>query len=110
MEILIVLEKYYEGCSYGIGEEYDSLIWYDHNEVPKPTKEELTAKWEEMKDEYELNLFRVERDALLKESDLYVLPDFPHKTEEIKEKWITYREELRNSTKDLILPTKPFYM
>ena len=85
----------------------ECLLWTSKT-IPKPTYEELIQKWDEMKNEYELNLFRVERDALLKESDLYVLPDFPHKTEEIKEKWIIYREALRNSTKDLILPTPPF--
>ena len=107
MDYLIVLQKYYENCSYGIGEDYDSLLWYDHNEEPKPTEEELNAKWEEMKDEYMLNLFRIERDALLKESDLYVLPDFPHKTSEIKDSWIVYRQALRDSTKDKILPSPP---
>ena len=53
-----------------------------------------------MKDEYELNLFRVERDALTKESDLYFLPDFPHKMPEKKEAWVLYRQALRDSTKD----------
>ena len=75
--------------------------------IPKPTDEEFIKKWEEMKDEYELNLFRVERDALLKESDVYVLSDFPHKTPEIKEAWVLYRQALRDSTKDKILPSKP---
>jgi len=107
MDYLIVLQKYYENCSYCIGDEYDSLVWCDHNEEPKPTEEELNAKWEEMKDEYELNLFRIERDALLKESDLYVIPDYPHKTPEIKEAWIAYRQALRDSTKDKILPSPP---
>lgn len=102
-----VILKFYPNIGFAIGETYESLVW--HNEtIEKPTEEELNAKWEEMKDEYELNLFRVERNALLKDSDLYVLPDYPHKTEEIKEKWIIYREALRNSTIDLILPTPPF--
>ena len=107
MDYRIVLSVKYPYKSYYCKDTYESIEWFE-NDIPLPTKDELNAQWEEMKDEYELNLFRVERDALLKESDLYVLPDFPHKTEEIKEKWITYREALRNSTKDLILPTPPF--
>ena len=102
-----IILKFYPNIGFAIGETYESLVW-DNETIEKPTEEELTAKWEEMKDEYELNLFRVKRDALLKESDLYVLPDYPHKTEEIKEKCIIYREALRNSTIDLILPTPPF--
>ena len=31
MNYLSVLEKYYENCSYGIGDNYDSLFWYDTN-------------------------------------------------------------------------------
>ena len=44
----------------------------------------LLQKWNEMKEQNELTLFRMERGVLLKESDVYVLPDFPHKTPEIK--------------------------
>jgi hypothetical protein len=60
-----------------------------------------------MKDKYILTLFRVERDALLKESDIYMFSDYPHKTPEKKEAWIVYRQALRDSTKDKILPSKP---
>ena len=106
MNYLVILEKYYKNCAWCIGESYESLIWNEET-VEKPTDEHLQALWDEMKDEYELNLFRVERDALLKESDLYVLPDFPHKTPEKKKAWALYRQALRDSTKDKILPSKP---
>ena len=104
MNVLEILNKYYKGLSYA---SEDKIISWDET-IPKPTDEELKEKWDEMKDEYELNLFRIERDKLLKESDVYALPDFPHKTQEIKEKWFNYRQALRNSTNDKILPTKPF--
>lgn len=106
MNYLEVIVKYYPGVGFGIGDSYESLNWTSET-VPKPTKEHLEILWDEMKDEYELNLFRVERDALLKESDVYVLPDFPHKTPEIKEAWLKYRQALRDATKDQILPTPP---
>jgi hypothetical protein len=34
-----------------------------------------------MKNEYELNLFRIERDKLLQNSDVYVISDYPHKSQ-----------------------------
>ena len=102
-----VILKFYPNIGFAIGETYESLVWMPETNIPKPTEEELNAKWEEMKDEYELNLFRIERDALLKESDLYVISDYPHKTPEIKEAWITYRQALRDSTKNKELPTPP---
>ena len=83
------------------------LELFEFRNTPKPTEVDLLQKWEEMKDEYELNLFRIERNALLKESDLYVIPDYPHNTPEIKEAWIAYRQALRDSTKDKILPSPP---
>ena len=106
MDYRTILSVKYPHKSYYCKDTYESIEWFN-NDIPKPTEEELNAKWEEMKDEYELNLFRIERDALLKESDLYVISDYPHKTPEIKEAWIAYRQALRDSTKDKILPSPP---
>jgi hypothetical protein len=83
------------------------LELFEFRNTPKPTDEDLLQKWNEMKEQYELTLFRMERDVLLKESDVYILPDFPHKTPEIKEARILYRQALRDSTSDRILPTIP---
>ena len=80
---------------------------FELSNTPKPTDEDLLQKWNEMKEQYELTLFRMERDVLLKESDAYILPDFPHKTHEIKGARILYRQALRDSTSDRILPTIP---
>lgn len=38
---------------------------------------------------------RERRNALLQQSDVYVLPDYPHKTDEDREAWLAYRAELR---------------
>lgn len=46
---------------------------------------------------------RADRDRLLQESDIRMLPDFPISAEE-KELWILYREYLRNITKDPAFP------
>lgn len=38
------------------------------------------------------------RNELLRESDRYMLSDYPHASEEVKQAWITYRQELRDLT------------
>lgn len=41
---------------------------------------------------------RARRNQLLLDSDKYVLPDYPHKSEEIKQAWLDYRQALRDIT------------
>jgi|AntAceMinimDraft_12_1070368.scaffolds.fasta_scaffold78301_2 hypothetical protein len=110
MNYLEVILKYYPGVGFAVGDTYASLEWSE-NEYPKPSEEELQEKWDEMKEEYDLNLLRMERDELLKKSDMYALQDFPHKTSEIKEAWFNYRQALRDFpsiwTPGIHFPQKP---
>ena len=110
MNYLEVILKYYPGVGFAVGDTYASLEWSE-NEYPKPSEEELQEKWDEMKEEYDLNLLRMERDELLKKSDMYALQDFPHKTSEIKEAWFNYRQALRDFpsiwTPGINFPQKP---
>lgn len=46
---------------------------------------------------------RADRDRLLQDSDIRMLPDFPISAEE-KELWLLYREYLRDITKDPAFP------
>lgn len=46
---------------------------------------------------------RADRDRLLQDSDIRMLPDFPISAEE-KELWLLYRQYLRNITKDPEFP------
>ena len=43
-----------------------------------------------------VDLLRKHRNILLELSDKYVLPDFPHDSDEIKQAWVTYRQNLRD--------------
>jgi hypothetical protein len=43
-----------------------------------------------------IDLLRVKRNKLLKESDTYVLPDYPHESDFIKQQWYKYRTSLRD--------------
>lgn len=55
-----------------IGEAW--IVKWDYEDIPEPTFEEISAKWEEVKDDYfyrEASLdVRRKRDALLEESDV----------------------------------------
>jgi hypothetical protein len=54
-------------------------------------------------DYFPLDMIRSIRNDLLQKSDLYVLPDFPHATPEIRQEWIQYRQALRDITKTVEL-------
>lgn len=43
-----------------------------------------------------VDLLREYRNILLNLTDKYVLPDFPHSSDEIKQSWINYRQNLRD--------------
>lgn len=43
-----------------------------------------------------LKILREQRNNKLRDSDIYTLPDFPHKSEEIKQLWLNYRQNLRD--------------
>lgn len=60
-------------------------------EPAKPTQEELVVQK------------RADRDRLLQDSDIRMLPDFPISAEE-KELWLLYRQYLRDITKDPAFP------
>jgi len=43
------------------GTEYDGLIWFDENELPPPTEEEVQAEIERLQAEYEYNQYQRDR-------------------------------------------------
>lgn len=42
-----------------------------------------------------MDLLRIKRNQLLKDSDMYVLIDYPHKSDSIRQEWYKYRTLLR---------------
>lgn len=90
----------YPGQGWGLSNtaDFGSLHWDETNASPKPTLEELLAKFEEMKPVEALRLLRIRRNELLKETDVYALPDFPHASEEVRSAWLAYRAALRDLT------------
>jgi len=79
------------------GDTYDDLIWKDKT-IPKPSEDEVNKAIEELKVEYAYEILRVERNKKLNDCDYLFVNDYPHKSEEIKNSWMQYRQELRDIT------------
>ena len=43
------------------GDTYEGLVWYDENELPPPTEEEVQAEIERLQAEYEHNQYQRDR-------------------------------------------------
>lgn len=56
-----------------------------------------------------LNTFRYERNKKLLETDKYVIPDWPHQTEEVKQAWLDYRQVLRDLPANTTDPENPIW-
>jgi len=78
------------------GDVYDKFkttkLIGENEVVDKPLKYEFITSF---KKEY-LNIIRVDRNTLLDNSDKYMTIDYNHKSDEDKNKWLTYRQELRD--------------
>ena len=87
------------GAEWSITEnDYNSIRW-DNDDFTKPTLSEIKAKKIELENALPMQMLRQQRDILLKESDIYALPDYPHINDEKKTEWLTYRQNLRDITK-----------
>lgn len=73
-----VMHKFYAGRQYGVrGPNYEDITWLE-TEAPKPSKEELAALWEEIKDA--VNLRKVQQ--------MRSLPgNYPHKDDMLIALW-----------------------
>ena len=78
--------------------DYNSIRW-DNNAFTKPTLVEIKAKKVELENALPMKILRQQRDMILKESDIYALPDYPHISDVKKTEWLTYRQNLRDLTK-----------
>ena len=74
---------------------YNNIVWTDTTQT-KPTEEEIISKINELNTILGWEILRIERNKLLKETDKYMVSDFPHSSESKKNEWITYRQLLRN--------------
>jgi len=88
--------------------DYDSIKWTD-TETEKPTYEECIDEEIKIIREIRMNTIRRERNILLRDSDIYVIPDWPHATEEVKQAWLDYRQALRDLPANTTDPENPVW-
>jgi hypothetical protein len=77
-----------------VDNNYDLIKWKPNMSIP--TKEEVEAKIEELTLLQPMKQLRQERNKKLFDTDYRIVADFPHPSEEVKQAWITYRQELRD--------------
>ena len=77
------------------GDSYEGIEWGETNSQTKPTKEEVTAKLNELNDAEPYKLLREERNKLISETDWTQLKDID--LDIIRERnWKNYRQALRD--------------
>lgn len=87
------------------GYQYDAYVWDDSNSIPLPSKTVLDNYWKTDRRETDIWIrFITQRDQKLKESDVYVLTDFPHANDASKQSWIDYRAALRTLPDNIVEP------
>ena len=60
------------------------------------TNEEIQAAFDITRHTYALDLIRKDRNKILNETDYITNNDYPNKSEEVKQAWLTYRQALRD--------------
>lgn len=88
---------------------YDSISCTDENETTIPTQEEIEIKINELIVDRKWEEFRMKRNRLLKETDIYSSGDYPHSSEEVKQAWIDYRQALRDLPANTTDPENPIW-
>ena len=118
--LLQLLQDIYPGVPIACGTTYSLIILYYTSEplVPETT---ISEKYADYTLAHNLDVLRRERNSLLSQSDMYGLADYPFKSEESKQSFLDYRQELRNITQtypapetdendnliDIVWPVKP---
>jgi hypothetical protein len=72
-----------------------TLTWYDTDQV-EPTKDEISSIRSSVISELSYKLLREQRKDKLLKTDFYFVNDYPHKTDDKKNEWISYRQSLRD--------------
>lgn len=88
---------------------YDSISCVGENETTIPTQEEIEIKINELIVDRKWEEFRMKRNRLLRETDIYSSGDYPHPTEEAKQAWFDYRQALRDLPANTTDPENPVW-
>lgn len=108
----ILVKKYQNSLWTVSADDYNSLIWYPENTIPKPTEAELRAFDAEVSLELRWDNVKIKRNKLLALCDWTQLADSPLNTEQ-KSEWAIYRQALRDipqqgvEPENVTWPTQP---
>jgi hypothetical protein len=108
----ILVKKYQNALWTVSADDYNSLVWYPENVLPKPTETELRAFDEEVSLELRWDKVKNKRNKLLALCDWTMLSDSPLDSAN-KAQWIEYRQALRDvpqqgvEPEQVVWPTQP---
>ena len=109
MRVSTALQLLAPGAAFSVeNESYDQITWLSAD-IPKPTREQVEAKIEELKSAEPMRLLRVHRDKLLAEVDWVVIRAYSQKTD-VPEEWVQYCQALRDlpeTATPILDPTSP---
>lgn len=87
--------------------DYENMVWHDE-ELPKPTKEEVTEVYEELRRKYPWEILRRERNRRLTDCDWVAIRAFTTDTP-VPEEWKTYMQALRDLPTNTEDPENPVW-
>jgi hypothetical protein len=80
------------------GNTYEDIEWGDDDTIPRPSKERVETKLQELIDAQPLENLRQERNGRIGRTDFLMVSDFPFPSDTIRQAWKTYRQALRDIT------------
>jgi hypothetical protein len=89
-------------------EDYNQLQWFS-TDIPKPTREQVEEKIQELRAAEPMRLLRIHRDKLLAEVDWVTMRSYSTNTS-VPEEWATYQQALRDlpeTATPVLDPTSP---
>ena len=98
-----VVEELLPGVSYTSSDDTWENVIFDDNNVLKPSLQEYEYTLYKLTNVEAIQKMREERNALLDQSDKYMLDDFPQNDEGKKQLWMDYRRAIR----DLPMTARP---
>ena len=93
----ILRDLYPPSVPIACGTTYASIILY-YTEEPLVPEQTIIDLYPAYVQKYNLGLLRQERGMRLMATDMYGLADYPFKSDENKQAWLSYRQALRNIT------------
>ena len=97
--IASAIRSMYPTAGFNASTTYDSIQWDSDNSDSKPSESTINSKITSLDNEEPKRLLRFERNRLLTESDWTRLDDNGLSSSE-KTEWATYRQKLRDITKN----------